>query len=563
MGKLSSFFREVKTQLNEQGRVIEELKAELESRPSVEKIDEVTVQIRAYVDDSISTKADKSYPPLLRIGMVDSTMLEFRSSVESLRSQLASVEAAQQASAEQLKSLAVTPDTPDADGGRVTIAHIDILEQSQRESNRQWRVTVGRMEEVDRMCRDLQKQLVGKADETSTAALDARSVAAEKQGVSNAAELTALAKTVGGMLETTERLRRAREKDEVANYHSISFEKTVTEDVVAIKAQLKAVSEVAEGLSKGTDDVGTRTLRTVEELREKIEVEREQTLEGMRGEIARQETWLTAMSSKLDKKDLFGLRSTEHLRGCVEALDSKVMRQLAVALGDAKQGPERLKRLQKMMGGDYSAVAAAAKAAPKVVAPTPADLAAELAAEVAPPAAVLTVDADGDGEVGTGEVQAAVDHLQRTMNKLAGKVLELHRQNEAATALLKKDVGALMAGGGCGDGSGSGGGGGEESRQLSLLKSFVVEKLRKSEDEFKFFDDEMQSLQDQLDALLEEKADRAELQELAKSVSAGRESESGIKDVLDKMEGQIADGAPASKAKPQKGTRSARPVKRR
>lgn len=530
--KLEGFFKGVLQKVTVQDQVIEELKTRMATLPTQNNMETARTGLYEHVTQNCSTKANRDDLNPLR-DQIDSQAIKF----QALEAQIKNFEKQMEQQngvihRNQTEINNVRTELELHKGDSVGAAKYDLLEFAQMQSCKEWRATGEAMQELTERCNDMQRQMLGKAEDAKLMALASKIAEDSQINKDHAQRLEEFAIDLEQAKAASARALLVGEREALAVFHTVEFEKKIADDVAALSAQ------VAETLA-GADDDGDGIPDWVEDAFAKLKANiQEEAAESTKKE--KEEADAAAAAANKEQEEAAAAaananKEEEEARAAAAAAD-KEQQDVAVAekaLAAAKRAGNdaAIKQAEENLAAEMAEAEEARLNAERERAEADearrnaereaeeARVAKEIAdREQAEHEAAMASEAAGMGSGGAGKED--IDRIDRTMERLAGKVLSCSQK-----------VGELLR---------EGGGGGGSSAGVARLQEELMLNTQKTENELDRMSEYLDKMSEQLASCWEQKANASELYTLRADVDALLGQREGdvhqIKSVLTQME---------------------------
>ncbi len=529
--KLEGFFKGVLQKVSVQDQTIEELKQRLTTLPTQENLDTARTGLYDHVTQNCSTKANRDDLNPLR-DMIEEQAIKFQALEAQSRNfeqQLEQVNKVVHRNQSEINNVRTELELHKSDS--VGAAKYDLLEFAQMQSCKEWRATGEAMQELTERCNEMQRQMLSKAEDAKLMALASKIAEDSQINKDHAQRLESFADDLEKAKEASARALLVGEREALAVFHTVEFEKKIADDVAQLAAK---VDEMAVGADDDGDGIPDWLEDKLAELKDNIQKEAEE-----KTQKEKEEAEAAAAAANKEQEEAAAAaaaanKEEEEARAAAEAA-AKEAEDVAVAEaalqaakrdGNAaaiKEAEEKL--AQEMAEAEEAKMTAERERAEADAARRNAEKEAEEARvaqekaekERAEHEAAMAAEAAGLGGGGAGKED--IDRIDRTMERLAGKVLSC---SQKVSELLKD------------------GGGGGSSAGLARLQEELMLNSQKTENELDRMSEYLDKMSEQLASCWEQKANASELHSLRADVDALLGQREGdvhqIKSVLTQME---------------------------
>ena len=556
--KLEGFLKGVMGKVHAQDETINALKQELNSRPTQKEMDSQRSLLFEHVSDSLKKKADTEI-----VEQVRAMMVKQEAHIQGVQAQVQSVEGRFEGLSQQITANAdainkLSTELTLASQGSVSVAKYDLLEFAQMQSCKEWRATGEAMQELTERCNQMQKQLLDKAEQDAMMALAQRVADDNQSNKEHAAQMEDFAADLANTKEAAARALLVGEREALAVFHTVEFEKKISDELEGLKTKVEEVTagaddEIPDWAKKMREEINSDMAQKEKAAADAAAKKEEEEAKQAEAESQKEAQEAKEAKAAADKEQREAEEAAAAAKEAEEAAareqeeveEAKRALEAAVEAGNAAaiQAAEA-KLKQEQDEANAAKEAAAAKAAEAEEEKRQAEeakaeaekqrLEAEEAAanaikqaQEAEEAAKAQVQAAaaaqaGAGGGGGGAAKEEIDRIDRTMERLAGKVLSCSQK-----------VGELLKEGG-------GGGGGGGGAALARLQEDLMLNTQKTENELDRMSEYLDKMSEQLASCWEQRANASELATLRADVDALLGQREGdvhqIKSVLTQME---------------------------
>ena len=532
--KLEGFFKGVLQKVSVQDQTIDELKQRMTALPTQQNLDTAREGLYAHVTQNCSTKANRDDLNPLR-DMIEEQAIKFQAldaQIKNFERQLEQVNKVAHRNGTEIGNVRTELELHKGDS--VGAAKYDLLEFAQMQSCKEWRATGEAMQELTERCNEMQRQMLGKAEDAKLMALASKIAEDSQINKEHAQRLESFAEDLVQAKAASARALLVGEREALAVFHTVEFEKKIADDVAKLAATVNAMAAGADDDGDGIPDWLEDKLL---ELKSSIQKEADEKTQKEKAEAEaaaaaanKEEEEAAAAAATANKEEEEARIAAENA-----AKEAEDVAQAEKALALAKQqgnvaaiqaAEERL--AQEMAEAEEAKLVAERERAEAEEARRNAEREAEearVAKEIAEKEraeheAAMKAQAAGLGSDGGGAGKEDIDRIDRTMERLAGKVLSC---SQKVSELLR-----------------DGGGGGGSSAGLARLQEELMLNSQKTENELDRMSEYLDKMSEQLASCWEQKANASELYSLRADVDALLGQREGdvhqIKSVLTQME---------------------------
>ena len=530
--KLEGFFKGVLQKVSVQDQVILELKERMTGLPTQENLETARTGLYNHVTQNCSTKANRDDLNPLR-DMVEEQSIKFQAleaQIKNFEKQMEQVNKVVHRNQSEINNVRTELELHKGDS--VGAAKYDLLQFAQMQSCKEWRATGEAMQELTERCNDMQRQMLGKAVAAKLMALASKIAEDSQINKEHAQRLEEFAEDLEQAKAASARALLVGEREALAVFHTVEFEKKIADDVAGLAAK---VDEMLAGADDDGDGIPDWLEDKLDELKQNIQKEAEE-----KTQKEKEEAEAAAAAANKEQEEAAAANAAANKEeaeaaaaAAAAAKEAKDVAEAEEALTAAKKtgNAEAIKaaedKLQLEMAEAEEArlVAEREKAEAEEARRTAereaeeARVAKELAdKERAEHEAAMAAEAAGLGG-GGGANKDDIDRIDRTMERLAGKVLSC---SQKVSEMLKE------------------GGGGGSSAGVSRLQEELMLNTQKTENELDRMSEYLDKMSEQLASCWEQKANASELYTLRADVDALLGQREGdvhqIKSVLTQME---------------------------
>jgi hypothetical protein len=534
MGGLEKFLTQIHTAVSIQEKQIAELRKKVESQPTTAEMNQSRDTLVGHLKTMSADKADKEQIKVLNGCQVvqDAKIAAMQGVMEELRATLANSTAQAQANAGLVER--VRDEMQEHKANSVDTAKIDLLEFAQMQSCKEWRATGEKMEELNETMERLQRQVLDKADGAKVVALAERVGIESHRNQETSAAMENFTQLAATLEEGVALANAARQKDALAEF--------VTKDALD---RLAKIEQAVDGVAKAQSDFESKAAKEKEEAdkaqQEADEAKAKMDEEAMEAKEAAAKADVEMAEAKaaqeaarkqkeLANKEMEDVRQAQAAvekakAGGDPAAIKAAEANLAREMGEAEESVRLLKEAEETAAREKAEAEQAKKNAEKE---------AQEAAEAKKKHEKEQAEADqerreyedaaddarkgrGGGGGGGGASADEIARIDRTMERLAGKVLSCTQK-----------VNELLGGGG-------GGGAAVQRLQEDLMLN-----TQKTENELDRMSEYLDKMSEQLAHCWEQKANATEMATIRADVDALLGQREGdvhqIKSVLQQME---------------------------